>query len=396
MSRFLGSLLAVFVVFSVRADAHLSECQQHHCVMIVDAGSTGSRLHLYLYDLDAQEQPIQIKEIQSNKITPGFAMLELDQSVVDNYLTRLFSVFQEPNIPVYFYATGGMRLLSATLQQSKFELLHHWFDAQSQFPLSEAKTISGYEESVYGWLAVNYQTGSLISSEKPFVGVMDMGGASVQIAFPVRQTNNINSNDLVKLDIYGREVKLFVHSFLGLGLTEVSHQFLQRPECFPEGYPLPDGGYGKGNAEKCQHDISKLVQFIHKVKPLVHSVLQANEPSEWHASSGLSSMAKSAPFVFPTNMFTSKSLLEQAEEKICHRSWQDVQSELLDNDYLYLDCLAASYYYALLVNGYGLSPEEVIHVLPNDLSGDWTLGVVVLGEHQNKKLFRTRSLFPHP
>ena len=42
-----------------------------------------------------------------------------------------------------------------------------------------------------------------------------------------------------------------------------------------------------------------------------------------------------------------------------------------------LECLSASYYYALLVQGYGLMPKEQIHLAPGEPENDWTLGVVL-------------------
>ena len=47
------------------------------------------------------------------------------------------------------------------------------------------------------------------------------------------------------------------------------------------------------------------------------------------------------------------------------------------NDYLYNYCLAASYYYALMVDGYGLEPSLPIHYVPEDKGMNWTLGVVL-------------------
>lgn len=46
------------------------DCERHHCTAIVDAGSSGSRIHLYSYDLDEQANPIRINNVYSKKSNP--------------------------------------------------------------------------------------------------------------------------------------------------------------------------------------------------------------------------------------------------------------------------------------------------------------------------------------
>ena len=102
-------LIASLLAFTINAAN--ANCQQQHCVAIVDAGSTGSRLHIYAYDLDKTNTAINIKELWSKKIKPGLATVDANQATLDAYLTTLFSSAPEANLPVYFYATAGMRLL---------------------------------------------------------------------------------------------------------------------------------------------------------------------------------------------------------------------------------------------------------------------------------------------
>ena len=243
MMRVMFILLCLFSSFS-NAAVQNTVCQQRHCLAVVDAGSTGSRLHIYAYDLDDKKRPVQIDQIWLNKVKPGFASIEPQN--IDAYLTNLFLEAPKQNIPVYFYATAGMRLVSQPKQQLYYQTLQQWFATQAPWMLQDAKTISGKQEGLFGWLAVNYKLGTLQSSDKPLVGTMDMGGASVQIALPVEQTDTMDPNDIVRLDTYDdRHITLFVHSFLGLGQTEVSHQYLNSSNCFSYDYPLPNEQSGR-------------------------------------------------------------------------------------------------------------------------------------------------------
>lgn len=376
MNRFhalCGLIIGCF--FSSILHAAGLDCGNNQCVAVVDMGSTGSRLHVYSYQLNKQNAPDAIREVLVNKVQPGIASVDIKN--VNSYLNSLFSTTPAQNIPVYVYATAGMRLLSQPKQQLYYQSLKTWFSSQTAWVLQDAKTISGKQEGILGWLAANYQLGTLQSEDKPLVGVMDMGGGSVQIAFPTEHPENVDSRDMVQFKIYNRQVTLFVHSFLGLGQTEVSHHYLNAEHCFPYDYPLPDESKGQGDAQYCQQDISDLINSVHKVKEVVGPALSANPNVTWYALSGLSSLAKNKLFKFEGNQFNSQGLLQQADQQFCHQSWQVLIQQSGSNDYTFINCLNASYYYSLLVNGYGIQPTKPLNLMSEKDEVDWTLGVVL-------------------
>lgn len=381
MLRIIVMLGCLFSVITVHAGNVSQTCQERHCVAIVDAGSTGSRLHIYAYDLDEKKAPIQIEQLWSKKIKPGLATIEPKQENIEAYVDELFAQAPEQNLPVYFYATGGMRLVSKPKQALYYQLIQQWFTMHPQWTLIDAKTITGQFEGALGWLAVNYNLGSLQDTDKPLVSVMDMGGASVQIALPVLHSNEISERDLMQMNIYGRHIELFVHSFLGLGQTEVSHQYFNSAPCFSNDYPLPNETRGQGDAITCQRDISYLINQVHQVNSLIAPVIAANPVSSWYAMSGLSTLVKNKLFNFSDNQFTNQALLQQADSELCQPSWNTLSNLYPDNDYTYINCLTSSYYYGLMVNGYGISPEQDIHYLPGDDEPDWTVGAVLYQTH---------------
>ncbi|WED44611.1 multidrug DMT transporter permease [Legionella cardiaca] len=365
-------LVAILVTFTVNAAN--TNCQEHQCLAVVDAGSTGSRVHIYSYDLDATQTPINIREIWSKKIKPGLATIEANDATIDAYLTTLFSGAPENNLPIYFYATAGMRLLPKPKQQQFYTTIEQWFAHQSGWQLQKAKTITGTEEGLFGWLAVNYQRGSLAADDQELSGVMDMGGASVQIIFPIQKTEGINAQDIQQFDLYGRHLTLFIHSFLGLGQTEVTHQFLDESTCFADNYELPTGQPATGDAYSCKSGLAHLMNSVHKVNSTVQPALAASEINSWFVIGGASDLAKSKPFQFE-NQFTNQELLDQADTQICHQQWSTLTSQYPGNDYLYGYCLFPSYYYALMVDGYGIQPQQNINLMAEN--GDWTIGVVL-------------------
>lgn len=367
-------LLCWCVAFNVNADG--SVCQQQRCLAVVDAGSTGSRLHIYSYDLDSSNNPVAIHEQWSKKIKPGLATTAPSLSAVNSYLNNLFNGAPKLTIPVYFYATAGMRLVPETKQQLYFQALQQWFESQTQWQLVEAKTITGSEEGILGWLAVNYNLGNF-SFDNSLVNVMDVGGASVQVTLPVQDGEKIEKRDLFEVDIYGRHYLLFAHSFLGLGQNVFLQQFLNVNHCFSTGYPLPNGQLGQGDASACQQDISLVMDQMHEVNQIVKPAIANNANHPWYTIGGVASLLESNPISFQNKQFTNQGLLEKADIEACKRQWQDLDAENPNNEYLYGTCLFASYYYALMVDGYGLQPEEIVNYLPSNQGLDWSLGVVL-------------------
>jgi hypothetical protein len=356
--------------------AETASCDQHQCITVIDAGSTGSRIHIYSYDMDETNTPANISEVWTKKINPGFAAIEPNHDAIDNYLSILFSGAPNQQGPVYFYATAGMRLLPSSRQKLYYQEVQGWFDQQSQWHLIEAKTITGNEEALYDWLSVNYHLGTLKDQNKS-IGVMDMGGASVQIVFPIPKNEKINDPSQMEFDLYGQHFNLYVHSFLGLGQNEMSRQFLNSASCFSNNYPLPNGEMGQGHAPLCEQEISALMNSMHEVNKTIQPLLTNNPVDSWYAIGGISNLADNKIFHFENNQITNQSLIQQADSQICHQQWDKLNAQYPNDEYLYEYCLFSAYFYALMVDGYGMYPDQIVNYLPPNLNMDWTRGVVL-------------------
>lgn len=360
-------LICVFL--TVPALAGQNSCKKQHCVGVIDVGSTGSRLFFYAYNRDKDGYPIEIEEQWSKKVTPGLASLELNQATIDAYFDELFST-ADTKIPVHVYATAGMRLLPELKQQSYYRAVRHWFEAHSEAAtLVDVKTITGKEEGVYGWLAVNYKLNHFKDESTNQVGVMDMGGASVQIAFPVSHASTYQPTQEVSL--YGKTYHLYVYSALGLGQTLVTQQFLNHAPCYPNNYPLADKGLALGNVTSCVKDVTHLINDVHHVADEVSSIV-AQSDKNWYAMGGVAYLAQSKLFGLHRG-FSPEQLLRIAEQKACARDWSEVWAEAPDGGEF--ACLMGAYYYALMVEGYGISTQKTLNLMPNDTG--WTLGVVL-------------------
>jgi hypothetical protein len=373
-------LLVSLFLGSMGANAEIL-CPENRCIAVVNAGNSGSRLYIYSYEVDATNTPYKIKNVLTKKIEPGFASIELNQNAINRYLTLLFSDVPDLNIPIYFYATSGMRMLDYSRQQAYYTKLTQWFSTQPQWQLVAAKTLKSKEEALYGWLAVNYELGLLTRPSAPLVGVIDTGSASTQVAFPLKNVETINSDDYINIDIYGRHVSLFTHGFLGLGQDEIRNQYLDNKDCFPKHYPLPDGTSAAGDFQLCEKRMNPLINGIHQVDSTIKSLTQHNPEQTWYVIGGISAMLQERPFAFENNQFTNQELAEKSNQQVCQQDWSILGTLFPKNKYIFASCLSASYFYSLFVEGLGFNPDEPIHYISNKIStNDWALGVVLYQE----------------
>lgn len=355
-------------------------CPENRCIAVVNAGNSGTRLHIYQYELNDSNFPFHIKNVYSKVIEPGLASISLNQKSIGQYVSSLFSDVSDQNIPVYFYATSGMRVLSFSRQQAYYNLVSKWFATQPQWRLVVARTLKSNEEALFGWLAVNYELGALTSSTAPLVSVIDSGSGSVQISIPLQNTQSLPTSDYTNISIYNRHVSLFTHGFLGLGQDEIRNQYLDNENCFSKNYPLANGALGVGDFQLCEKRMKPLINEIHQVNDIVQSVIQQNPEQTWYVIGGISTMLQQRPFWFEHNEFTSEELTVKANQQVCKQDWGILSTIYSKNKYIFVNCLNASYFNSLIVDGFGINPTQPIHYISNKgITNDWTLGVILYG-----------------
>ncbi len=148
--------------------------------------------------------------------------------------------------PIFLLATAGMRLLSPEKQAAvlaatcDFLRFHSKFKVESKSSRgpcgSHVTIISGEEEGLYGWIAVNYLMDGFQDSdsdaESSTYGFLDMGGASTQIAFEprksIRQASDEPMHEVRLRLIRGDEIKhtVFVTTWLGYGTNQARERYV--------------------------------------------------------------------------------------------------------------------------------------------------------------------------
>ena len=159
-----------------------------------------------------------------------------------------------------------------------------------------------------------------------------------------------------------------------MGQTAVYNQFSREPSCFPQGLALSETVFGDGDAGKCTEHVDAWLKNTHKVDDIIKPILKDNT-RDWYAAGGPVYTTGSTVFNMP--IFSNGELREAADNKVCKMDWSTLANDYpKDKNFVNKYCLYPSYYYALLVHGYGLSRDTKINTLPAK-NMDWTLAVVL-------------------
>ncbi|ORY33095.1 nucleoside phosphatase family-domain-containing protein [Naematelia encephala] len=315
-----------------------------HYALVIDAGSSGSRLQIYSWrdpDLERAEILNEVAQAQASRgqdekkwwwmrhdwkgkgkqredemqrtalrrlvrvgkgvegeawvkrVEPGISSIA--PSDIPNYLSPLLShalqqipPSQHSSTPIYLLATAGMRLLPDSTRQQTLQaacdMIRNEYPFMVEGPSSagpcgdSVRVISGEEEGMWGWVAVNYlmdgfghapdasKSGTATDGEptallplapladpppdsssdsvtpvdvnhhSPTFGFLDMGGASTQLAFSPTELELAKSafprDELHRVSLRllsGEEVEwpVFVASWLGFGTNRARDRYAE-------------------------------------------------------------------------------------------------------------------------------------------------------------------------
>lgn len=210
------------------------------CYAIYDAGSSGTRLTIYKQKKSGFKKHKGPKSsaladpIRQNR---GKTMADMSV-VVDELISGLDKIKKTGPLKkgkakwkafnwehkcntfsVRVYATAGMRIAE---QENSKDSKKMWALLTKKLKKRVgkdvpviARTLTGYEEGLYAWLAVKSK------ENKTNFGIVEMGGASVQITLPCA-TCDIHDHNVNWVHVNGNKKKIYSYSFLGLGRYEAS------------------------------------------------------------------------------------------------------------------------------------------------------------------------------
>ncbi|GEM10138.1 guanosine-diphosphatase [Rhodotorula toruloides] len=207
--------------------------------LMIDAGSTGSRIHVYTFShCDPDPQALPKLENEGFFMTkPGLSSYAGKPREAAESLRGLMEHAIEgvPELersctPIAVKATAGLRLLGARQSQEILDEVERWL--MEDWPFAVVKdgvvVMDGRDEGVYAWITINFLLG-LIGPDQPAsagtAAIMDLGGASTQIVFepiydPGSRDKLAPGDHVYDLDFAGADHVLYQHSHLGYGLMQ--------------------------------------------------------------------------------------------------------------------------------------------------------------------------------
>lgn len=201
-------------------------------VVMVDAGSSGSRVHVYEFDVCFSPPKLLREEFKMLK--PGLSSFDTDTIGAAKSLDPLLEVAvktvpkeSQGCTPIAVKATAGLRLLGKEKSDAILKQVRKYLETEWPFAVVESDGISimdGADEGVYAWVTANYLIGNIGSKEKtPTAAVFDLGGGSTQIVFEPKFPVNeklLDGEHKYKIDFGNRNFELYQTSHLGYGLME--------------------------------------------------------------------------------------------------------------------------------------------------------------------------------
>ncbi|SPO40833.1 related to YND1 - apyrase (NDPase/NTPase) [Pseudozyma flocculosa] len=271
---------------SAQLDAPAEWLQARKYAVLVDAGSSGSRMQVYSWKdpkLDRALKESRGQDIKTLpkvekgtwegsgmdwtvKVEPGISSFGDHPSDLAAYLRPLMEHAEKvvppsawSDTPIYIMATAGMRLLPDSQREAVLSETCRYVREHTSFRIdggcsSHVSVISGEEEGLLGWISVNYLMdgfhirpkqnltegeADLVEGKSTF-GFLDMGGASTQIAFEpskaalqAEEGQSSAQEELTPVSLRmldGTEVshQVFVTTFLGYGTNQARQRYVKQ------------------------------------------------------------------------------------------------------------------------------------------------------------------------
>lgn len=348
--------------------------------VVMDAGSSGTRVYVYQTTATAAAKPLIVNLYEQASPTPlascGISP-DIDSCValaIQPLLTGATNVLQTYNIPpsqatASLLGTAGMRLLPPDTQASIYAAVDTTIES-NDYILGETETITGQEEGLYQWLNVNYLNGSIGSSATS--GIIEMGGASTQVAFVTNSTSNPN---VIAVTINGLIYDVYSYSFLGLGqnLARTTMNSGPNPDyCYPTGY---NSGsiMGDFNFPGCSTNFNTILEQQEYAELSQIASLPGFSSQAYY---GIASIYYDLAFLGVLSNPTSTTI-PNAINSICYNSYATLQVLYPNAFQLYNSCANSTYANSFLYSGLNFGNNVLFPVLTiNNVAITWTLGYV--------------------
>ncbi|KAL3812433.1 hypothetical protein ACJIZ3_013701 [Penstemon smallii] len=373
--------------------------------VIFDAGSSGSRVHVFCFNeqLDLVPMGNELEHFLQRK--PGLSGYANDPEAATNSLSDLLTKAEaivplelRSNTPVRVGATAGLRMLGGDRSDKILQANKSSLKSKADW----VKVLDGNQEGAYLWVTINYLLGNLGKKYSSTVGVVDLGGGSVQMSYAISESDATKApkvsggeeSYVQQMYLKRRKYHLYVHSGECFMLAVTCHmvywlleaEILKVDEesgspCILAGY---NGSYKYGQSVfKASASLSST--SLSKCREGAIKALKVNESScthmkctfggVWNRGGGdgqknlfvasfFFDRAAEAGYINPSLAYAKVRPVdfEDATKRACETSLENADSiyPRVEPDNLPYLCMDLVYQFTLLVDGFGLYPWQKI------------------------------------
>lgn len=205
--------------------------QEHAYAIVIDAGSTGTRLNAFNFKKSLITGSYELTNDLFVEIKPGLSSFADDPKKGAETILELLShsklqlvipPSEWANTPLALKATAGLRLLPEKQAQALLDAVKAVL-ADLPFYTNEnsVSIMEGVDEGIFSWFTINFLTNSLSGSVRDTAATIDMGGGSTQITFAAESTSPLwqtSRQFLHPVTAFHQNLTVYTHSYLGMGL----------------------------------------------------------------------------------------------------------------------------------------------------------------------------------
>lgn len=402
--------------------------------IVIDAGSTGSRVHVFRFDgVSGRLLDVGGEAEVYRSTKPGLSACSRNRTCLPELLQPLLDAAaaavpaeQQPSTPIAVRATAGLRMLPGDQADQLLEETRKFVEGYN-FLDAGVEVMSGDDEGKFQWIAVNSLLGALAPGGTPVV-VIDLGGGSVQIAYAVGSAA-VEAMEGERREAYIRELDLpgqaaeaaasvYQHSYLGYGLMAARAKMLQEAELLGKTdanpclliraevlYTYNNHTFlsqGSGQADACAHLAQ---QMLHREAPCGDGLAGYEGCSfdgvwagpGWGGSSGNAPAIAACSFFFDGLQDAGAISQDAGEASVTPATYKELAAKacatlpedaaaaypLVSAERARWMCFDLSYLAVLLTSGFGFSEEQPLRAVKEitheglTYGATWALGLAL-------------------